>query len=266
MTIEEFAGGSLRLHRARIARIELHAPERRNAMSQAMWAALPEICDAIEAEPDIRVVLLTAATAGDRAIFCPGADITEFEAVYADAESTRAYNASVRQAQARLKALPRAVIAMIRGACVGGGAGLALAADLRFADDSARIGITPARLGLAYSPEDTAQLLEKTGPAMARDILFSARLLDAEEAHKAGLIDRIYPAETLETRTLDYARGLSELSLNSIRAAKTIINGLTDPAGPDLPRLQQVFEESFTGADFREGRAAFLERRKPDFG
>lgn len=265
MTTQTFADGGVLLHKAPIARIELNAPARRNAMSRAMWEALIEICDVIAADDTIRVVLLTAAAGEGKPAFCAGANISEFEAVYATEETTRAYNGLVRRAQARLRALPRPVIAVIRGACVGGGCGLALAADLRFADTTVRMGITPTKLGLAYSPEDTMQLLEKVGPARAKDLLFSARLMDAEEARDCGLIDRLTPPEALDTAVEDYATSLAALSAGSIRAAKAIINGLTGPGQPDMDTLRAIFEASFASADFAEGRAAFLDRRAPDF-
>jgi enoyl-CoA hydratase/carnithine racemase len=264
METQEFAGGRLLLQTGSVARLAINAPERRNAISQAMWQALPEICATIAAEESIRVVLLTASPDAGGA-FSAGADISEFEAVYADVQSTRAYNASVRRAQQALRDLPRPVIAVIGGACVGGGCGLALAADLRFASGAARFAITPARLGLAYSPEDTAQLVEKVGPARAKDILFSARMLSAEEALSYGLVDRVLEPEGLEAAALEYANGLSQLSQTTIRAAKTIINRLGAPDPQACAGLHALFEASFSGPDFAEGRKAFLEKRAPKF-
>ena len=213
----------------------------------------------------MRVVLLTAAGDGQKNAFCAGADISEFEEVYATPESTADYNRLVRLAQSRLRALPRPVLAGISGACVGGGCGLALAADLRFADHTVRMGITPTKLGLAYSPEDTMQLIDKVGSTMAKDLLFSARLVDGTEALSIGLIDRLVAPEDLEDQLMDYARQLAGLSMQSIRAAKSIINGLTGPEHADMDALRRTFEATFEGEDFQEGRQAFLERRTPRF-
>lgn len=265
MSTLPFADGRVLLHKAAIARIELNVPEKRNALNRAMWEALIGICDLIAADDTIRVVLLTAARGEGKTAFSAGADISEFEAVYASEETTRAYNGLVRTAQARIRALPRPVIAVISGACVGGGCGLALATDLRFADTTVRMGITPTKLGLAYSPEDTMQLLEKVGPAKAKDLLFSARLMDGTEALECGLIDRLLAPGDLDAAVTDYAETLARLSAGSIRAAKTIINGLTDPGHPDMDALRAIFEATFSSADFDEGRAAFLERRAPKF-
>lgn len=259
-----FADGRLILHPGRVARIEINAPDRRNAMSRAMWHAVPAICDAIEADDGIRAILLTGA-AEVGATFSAGADITEFEEVYATPATTTAYNAMTRLAQARLRTLDRPVIAVVAGACVGGGCGLALAADLRFAAPEARFGITAARLGLGYSPEDIAQLLEKVGPARAKDLLFSARLIAAEEALSIGLIERIVPAATLMQEATDYANDLAGLSAYSIRATKAAINSLTSPDEAICARLNATFVRGFDGPDFLEGRTAFLNRKKPLF-
>lgn len=265
--MQSHADDRLRLIPGRIARIEINQPARRNAMSQAMWAALPAICVDIAADPAIRVVLLCAANQPGNAspAFSAGADMTEFAGVYATPESSAAYNRLVRQAQAALQALPRPVIAVVAGACIGGGCGLALACDLRLAAASAQFALTPARLGLAYSPEDTAQLVEKIGPARAKDMLFSARMVGAPEALAIGLIDRVEPDGSLWSAAETYAAALADLSPRSIATAKATINALTQPHLTDRPALQQAFDDSFASADFAEGRAAFLARRPPVF-
>ena len=260
----DFADGRMRLYPGQVARIEINAPAKRNAMSQAMWKALIEICGRIEEQPDARVVLLSAAQ-GEGPVFSAGADISEFEEVYGTPEATRAYNALVRAAQERLRELPLPTIAVIRGACVGGGCGVALACDLRFADETACFAITPSKLGLAYSPQDTLQVMERIGPARTKDLLFSARLMDADEAKATGLIDRLVPAGDLEAEATAYAQGLTGLSAGSIQAAKAIINGLVGPEPADRDALQATFEACFESDDFIEGRRAFLERRKPEF-
>ncbi|WP_421928600.1 enoyl-CoA hydratase/isomerase family protein [Neoaquamicrobium sediminum] len=258
----DLAGGELRLRLARIATIELNAPARRNAMSAAMWRGLREAVGLIAADEGVRVVLVRGA--GGKA-FSAGAHIGEFEEVYADADSARAYNDDVRAAQAKLRGLPRPTVAVIEGACVGGGCGLALACDLRFAAETARLAITPARLGLAYSYADTAQLVEKVGPARAKDILFSARLLPAPEALSIGLVDRVVPADALEAESAAYAEGLAALSQSSIRAAKAMINRMSDLSATGDGETDALFASTFAGPDFQEGYRAFLEKRPPAF-
>ncbi len=264
MTNESFADGRLTLVRDRIARLTLNAPATRNAMTRAMWQTVPAVCTRVSEDAGIRVLIVTGAGGA----FCAGADIAEFEQVYADDRAAQDYNAAVRAAQAALRNVPQPVIAMIDGACIGGGCGIALSCDLRFAAETAIFAITPAKLGIAYSPADTAQLVEKVGPARAKDILFSARKLTAAEALSIGLIDRLCPDDTLQNAVTEYAETLADLSPTAQRATKAIINGMTSVPGAaplDGPVLDAIFSATFGGPDFAEGRAAFLNRRKPIF-
>jgi enoyl-CoA hydratase/carnithine racemase len=259
-----FANGQLRLIGAGpVVTLELNQPEKHNAVSSAMWQALPEAVAAIEADDAIRVVLVRGA--GGRA-FSAGADISEFAHIYSDPGRTETYNAAVRAAQAALRHLDRPVIAVIDGVCVGGGCGIALACDLRFASSAARFAITPARLGLAYSYADTAQLVEKVGPARAKDILFSGRMLPAEEALAIGLIDRMIAPDELNGVVRAYAQDLALLSQTSIRAAKSIVNMLVDDGAATPDKAARIADASFSGPDFHEGFQAFVEKRKPNFG
>lgn len=256
---ESFADGRLTLVRERIAVVTLDAPSTRNAMTRAMWAALPDIAARIAADHDVRAVLVTGAGGA----FCAGADISEFETVYGTEATARDYNALVRAGQQALRDLPRPVIAAIEGPCVGGGCGLALSCDLRFAGEGAVFAITPARLGIAYGPADTMALVEKVGPARAKDILFSARKLAADEALSIGLVERVVPAGSAVAAAQAYAESLAALSPASLAVTKRIVNGLIPvPADPSLMR---DFEALFTGPDFAEGTRAFLERRPPRF-
>ncbi len=262
--IEHHAEGRLTLTGGSIATLTLNAPASRNAMTRAMWAALPEICARIAGDDSIRALLVTGAGGA----FCAGADISEFETVYRSPEAARDYNGLVRAGQQALTDLPRPVIAVIEGPCVGGGCGLALSCDLRFAGEGAVFAITPARLGIAYSPADTAALVDKVGVARAKDILFSARKLDTDEAARIGLIDRTCPKGQAMEAARAYAAGLAEVSPASLRATKAILNGLAAREADALDpgsRLQAIFEEVFSGPDFIEGRRAFLERRRPSF-
>lgn len=262
MNEESFAGGKLKLTRGRIAVLELNQPEKRNAISQDMWQAFADICAAVEADDGIKVLVLRGA--GGRA-FSAGADISEFAAIYADAESARRANDAIRLAQARLRGIDRPTIAMIDGVCIGGGLGIALACDFRFSAPAAKYAITPAKLGLAYSFHDTAQLVEKVGAVRAKDILFSARLLEAEEALAIGLIDRLCPAESLEHDVMAYAENMARLSQTSIRTAKAVINGISDALLAHADRYAGLVDASFDGADFHEGYRAFLEKRSAKF-
>lgn len=252
------ADGGLIYAPGRIATLTLNRPATKNAMTRAMWAALPEVMATVAADDAVRALVVTGAGGA----FSAGADIGEFAQVYADADSAAAYNAIVRAGVAALRDVPRPVIAAIHGPCVGGGVAMALACDLRMAARDAVFAVPPARLGIAYSPGDTALLVEKIGPARTKDMIYSARRVAAEEALSMGLIDRMAADDPLTAAT-DYATGLADLSPASIRQAKATINALA-PATSD-PALLSGFAALFSGPDFAEGRAAFLERRAPRF-
>ncbi|SMY08175.1 enoyl-CoA hydratase/isomerase family protein [Flavimaricola marinus] len=250
---ETYADEGLMLEPGSIARLILNRPDRRNAMTAAMWAVIPEICDRL-AQDGTRVLIVTGA--GDKA-FCAGADISEFETVYGTPEATAAYNGYVRTAQARLRDLACPTIADVRGVCYGGGCGLALACDFRVASADSTFAITPAKLGLAYSPSDTWQLIEKVGMPRAKDLLLTGRAVTAAEALRIGLIDR------LDEDATALAEHLANLAPSALSAIKAISNGLSEPSL--RPDLQAVFEATFAGPEFREGYSAFLEKRRPNF-
>jgi enoyl-CoA hydratase/carnithine racemase len=243
-----------------VATLTLNVAARRNAISAAMWRAIPERLGEAEAR-GARVLIVTGAGAA----FAAGADISEFAEVYATAQSSAAYTDAVQTANAALAGFPHPVIAMVRGACVGGGCGIALACDLRFADPTARFGITPAKLGLAYTLEDTKRLTDAVGFARAKDILFSGRLLDAEEALSAGLIQRVIAAEALEAETRAYAAALLQNAPGSIGTMKRIVGLIGEGYARETQESAALYAEAFASADFREGYAAFMEKRKPRF-
>jgi len=156
------------------ARIVLNRPERRNAITRAMWRALPAIRAAIEARED----LLVALVEGEGAHFSAGADIVELGDIYRDAAATRDFGDAMQDGLKALMNLDRPTIAVIRGVAIGAGLGLALACDLRFCADDAHLAITPARLGLIYGHAETRRLVELVGPSRAKDLLFTARQAD----------------------------------------------------------------------------------------
>jgi len=246
-----------------IARLVLNRPDKHNAITRAMWQALPALIDRVEQDREVLALLVTGA--GDRA-FCAGADIAEFAEIHATPDRSRAWEAEVRAGFRALERLSKPSIALVRGLCVGGGCGLALNCDLRFVAAGARFGITPARLGLVYGFEDTKRLVDTVGPARAKDILFSGRLIGAEEALAIGLVDRVFPTDRLEPETLAYLDTLCANSQYTIRAAKAIIQSIQDGADSPPAPLRRLAEEAVAAEDFREGCAAFLAKRRPGFG
>jgi len=243
-----------------IARLLLDRPAKRNALDQAMWEALPALVDTAMADPAADILILGSTTPG---IFCAGADIAEFAGHSADPAWRAANQAAIRAAQLAVARAPKPVIAAVDGDCIGGGCGLALAADIRIASPRARLGITPARLGLVYSLHDTKLLVDLVGPGQAKRMLFTGSLLDAGEAQRIGLVEEL--ADDPMAAAGKLARSMQAASGFSQTAIKGIIRRILDGATDDDSDSAALFDSAFTGADFREGVCAFLERRPARF-
>jgi enoyl-CoA hydratase/carnithine racemase len=242
-----------------LARIRIHSPDRRNAMSRAMWLTLADAVYAIEARPDVLVVLVQ----GSSGHFCAGADMSEFAIVFETPETTRDYLAAIEKGLTALARLERPTIALFEGSSIGGGLAIGLACDLRFAAEDAHIAAPPAKLGLLYGPVETRRLAELVGPSRAKDLLFSGRRALTEEALAIGLIDRRLPAANLAAEAQTYALELAKLSQTSIRGAKATAEAALAGDSPDT--LRAHVEAAALGADFREGKLAFAEKRRPKF-
>ncbi|HEY5898972.1 MAG TPA: enoyl-CoA hydratase [Burkholderiales bacterium] len=236
-------------------------PERRNAVSLEMWQAIPEVLAGFESDAAIRAVVL--AGAGDKA-FASGADISQFEKERATAEQVARYDEIGQKAQARLKECDKPTIAMIRGYCLGGGLNIASLCDLRIAADDARFGIPAAKMGLGYRAGSMKQLVDLVGPAYAREIMITARQFSAAEAHQMGLVHRVVAVAELERATREYCDMIAANAPLTMRAAKRIIREVT--AGSyDAAACAAWVKECFDSEDYKEGRRAFMEKRKPVF-
>jgi len=242
------------------ARVVLNRPERRNAMNRAMWRALPAIRTAIEASGDVLVALVEGAGAD----FSAGADISEFDEVYRDPAATRDYGDAIQDGLKALMDLDRPTVAVIRGVAIGGGLALALACDLRFCDADAHLAIPPAKLGLVYGHAETRRLVDLVGPSRAKDLLFTGRRIETEEALAVGLIDRRIET-ALEETVLGYARGLAELSQASIRGGKRAVDAIAAGMSQETAEFRALCEGAALGPDFAEGRAAFAAKRAASF-
>ena len=242
-----------------VALVTLNRTERRNAMSLGMWRRLGEVFLELASERDLRAVILTGAGGH----FCAGADIGEFGQVRSNTELGKEYERAVDECQGAIVALPKPTIAAIAGSCVGGGCGLALACDLRLASADAKFAITAAKLGIVYGLRETQLLCRAVGLSQAKRILFAAERIDAEEAARIGLIDRLTPGPVLPAAR-DLAATIAEGAPRSIAAAKGILNALADGAA-DPHVIEGWMREALKSEDYREGVRAFQEKRKPRF-
>lgn len=245
-----------------IVRVILNRPEKHNAVSGAMWTALSSIAADLETRNELRAAILTGA--GQEA-FSAGADIAEMESNLANPDRMQAMQDATQSGQEAWWNLRLPTIAVIRGACVGGGCGLAIACDLRLATPDAYFAITPAKLGLAYSLPDTRRLTDLVGPARAKEILFTARKFTANEALAMGLINQIVTASDIDDAAAALAHQIAANAPSSLRTAKHLINGIAHGQRLQTPATKALFDNSFRSADFLEGAAAFREKRKPRF-
>ena len=241
----------------RTAHLLIDRAKKRNAFDMAMWQALPALLDEAEAAEGVRLLILRAAEGGP---FCAGADIKELLANKDDSDWRAANQAAINRVQHRLARADLPTIAFVEGDCVGGGCGLALACDLRVATPAARFGITPARLGLVYPLHDVKLLTDLVGPGQAKRMLFTGQLLDAAQAARIGLVESVADSpDALASAILD-------ASPHSVRAIKGIVRRVLDGQAHDDDQTRAVFAAAFDGADFAEGTAAFVAKRKPEFG
>ncbi|MGH7045075.1 MAG: enoyl-CoA hydratase [Stellaceae bacterium] len=238
-------------------------PARHNAVSLEMWQGVGQIIDDFEADDAIRVIVVSGA--GGRA-FVSGADISEFKERRASEEAAAAYARISEGARLRLQETLKPTIAMIRGYCIGGGVGTALACDLRIAAEGSKFGIPAAKLGLGYAYDGIKKLVDLVGPAHAREIFYTARQFTAEEALGMGLVNRVVPADTLETYVADYCATIAANAPLTVRAAKVAVReALKDENARDLALCRRLVDDCFASADYTEGRTAFMEKRKPAF-
>jgi enoyl-CoA hydratase/carnithine racemase len=244
-----------------IGTITLNRPQKRNALNRAMWRAIPDAVAALERDRAVRVVILQGAGAH----FAGGADISEFDEVYATRASAASYAADLAGAMDALCLCAKPRLAVISGACIGGGVALSLCCDQRFADETAYFAVPPARLGIAYSFEDTRRLVQTVGAPAARDLLFSARTVEAAEALRLRLIDRVCTGGSLQEQALAYAAALSAASAGSIRVARDFIARACAGQLREDDATRAAYLDVLEEPDFAEGKRAFKEKRGPRF-
>lgn len=240
-----------------VATLTIDRPSKRNAMSFEMWSAIPGLLDKVAADDAVRALVVRGTDH-----FSAGADISEFATLRAGAEGAERYSEAVHAGERAIVGLPKPTIAAITGVCVGGGCEIALACDMRVAAPDARFGITPAKLGIVYNFTSTKQLVDVVGPAWARQILFTAEIIDADTALRIGLVNEL-TADPV-ARAMALATTMASRAQVSVRGAKTIIGKITEGEHED-DEVRALYAESVHSADYAEGVAAFLEKRPPRF-
>lgn len=246
-----------------IGRMIFNNPQRHNAVSLAMWQAAGEILEDFLADNAIRVIVLSGA--GGKA-FVSGADISKFDSERASREAVVEYNTKTAAVYSTLHWSAKPTIAQIQGFCIGGGLALAVCCDLRICTEQSRFGLPAARLGLGYPFPGLQRLAATVGLPNAKEICFTARRYDANEASAMGLVNRILPADEIEAFVTDYAQTIAGNAPLTIGAMKNIFSELVkDPDQRDLQRCQQLVDNCFASDDYIEGRQAFMEKRPPEF-
>lgn len=243
--------------------VTFNNPEKRNAMSLEMWEGLGQALIEMRDDPGVRVVIMVGA--GDKA-FVSGADISQFEKARHNAEASEEYSKKSAAQRALLADYPKPTIACIRGFCLGGGMQVAMLADIRIASDNSQFGIPAARLGIAYGYDGLRHLVSLVGPSWARLLMFTGMRIDSAEAVRIGLVDRVVPDSGLWNATTEIARTISGNAPLAIQAAKTTIAQiLKDPDARNMDAIRDIGNACMDSEDFREGRRAFMEKRKPQF-
>ncbi|MBK8470588.1 MAG: enoyl-CoA hydratase/isomerase family protein [Actinomycetales bacterium] len=242
---------------AGVATLWLNRPDKRNAVDYHMWLELGSLAEDLASDPEVRVLVVRGA--GDH--FCAGGDIGGLGAL--PFEDYRRANEAADRA---LAAFPKPSIAFIRGACVGGGAEIAIACDLRLADMTARVGITPARLGIVYPGFAVARAVQLIGESATKHLLFTAEIIDAERALRIGLVDELLPPETAEARLAELVGLMAgRRSLLTQMASKDMVDSVL-AHGVVTPAIEARWDaELARSPDAAEGISAFLERREPTF-
>lgn len=260
----EMSAGAIRVDiRGAVCRIVLDQPSKLNAMNFDMWLALPEAVQRAEREPGVRVITLEGA--GEKA-FCAGADISQFGDKRTGTEATRAYDAAVAAGNEALFQCSKPTVALIRGIAFGGGLMLALTCDIRLAQANSRFRLPAGRLGLGYALSNITLMVQRLGMTATADILMSARILDASDAQRAGIATHVWSADEFEAHSDAYVQQIARNAPLTLKAMKRALVELSRrEIDQDLTAVNTLVEQCFTSADYREGQAAFREKREPVF-
>ena len=246
--------------RGPIAILTFNRPQARNALTWAMYEGLYDCCEHVDADERVKVLILRGA--GDKA-FVAGTDISQFRA-FSKPEDALNYERNNNRYAGRLEQVQKPTIAMIRGACTGGGAAFALCCDLRLTSPDVRFGVPIARtLGNILSMQNFVRLVSLIGPARTKDLIFTARLIGAEEGRAIGVFNEIVEPDRLEARTMELAQQIAGNAPLTIRAAKMAVQRIVDKMR--LEESDDLVLMCYMSDDFREGVSAFMDKRTPEW-
>jgi enoyl-CoA hydratase/carnithine racemase len=247
-----------------ILHIRFNNPAKHNALSVDMWEAVPQLLGEAERDDAVRCVVFSGE--GGKS-FISGADISQFEDMRAQKEAVKKYELLAEEALEGIYEFSKPTIACIKGYCVGGGVNVAIACDIRIASTDSTFFVPATRLGLGYRMSAMRNLTHLVGPGYAKDIFFTARRLDAKEADKIGLVNRIAEPDGLEALLEEYTGAITTGAPLTIKAGKRIIRELlkTDGEPVDMELCRRLILDCFESEDYMEGRRAFMEKRKPTF-
>ena len=245
-----------------IATLVFNRADKKNSFSLAMFKQLGELLSELEKDQQVKLLILKGA---DETAFSSGADITEFLENRFSAQKAKDYNDATLESIEKLYRFPKPTIALIKTLAIGGGLELANSCDFRFASSGSKLGITAANIGIIYNLVSTKRLVNLIGTTKAKELLYTAKLITAEEGQEIGLIDYIYPMEDLEGKCLEFANKIIRKSSVANNGIKQVIQAIIDGDNEETKEIEELILESFSSDDYKEGIQAFLEKRKPNF-
>ena len=247
-----------------IGHVVFNNPERHNAVSLEMWDAVEQALSAFQNDDAVRIVVLSGA--GGKS-FVSGADISKFESERGSKDATQHYNARLKVVYDLIENYDKPTIAMINGYCIGGGLNLATCADMRIASTKSKFAMPAAKLALGYPFDAIRRLVNAVGAASAKQLMFTAKSIDADTALRLGLVQEVVSEDDLGARIDALAGTIASNAPMTVRAMKYIATQvmLADPDKRDLARCDEMVAACFASDDYVEGRKAFTEKRKPDF-
>ena len=247
-----------------IGHVIFNNPERHNAVSLEMWDAVEQALSSFQDDDRVRVVVLSGA--GGKA-FVSGADISKFEKERGSKDATEHYNARLKVVYDIIENYPKPTIAMIDGYCIGGGLNLAACADMRIASAKSRFAMPAAKLALGYPFDAIRRLVNAVGAAAAKQLMFTAKSIDAEAALRLGLVQEVVADEDLANRVDELAATIAGNAPLTVAAMKYIATQVMhpDPSARNLAKCDDMVAACFASEDYKEGRKAFMEKRKPEF-